>query len=197
MKQSLLKYSAWISLVFLALVSCRSSKILSSGDQAVMISDSISSGSFNKITLKAKVTFQEKELAGLMLIKKTPDGNLKIAFYNELGLTYLEGTFENSSKHKKLIIKNIVPVLNHKPFVKSFEKSMQTVFSDKLKPITQSSNPPITQSSNPPITQSSNPPITQSTNPPGLPASPLSAIAEDILIIQLRNGFRLELKPQH
>jgi hypothetical protein len=172
MKRSLMKYFAWISLALLALVSCRSAKILSSGEQAVMIRDSISSGSFNKITLKAKVIFQERELAGLMLIKKTPDGNYKIAFYNEIGLTYLEGTLDTSTKQKKLIVKNIAPIIDHEFFVKSFEKSLQTIFSDKPKP------------------------IAQSTNPSSFPASPLEENRESPLIIQLRNGFILELSPQ-
>ena len=165
MKPSLLKYSAWISLVIMTLVSCRSSKIFIAGEQADLVRKSFISGSFEKMTFKAKVIYQERELAGRMLIKNTGDGNYKIAFYNELGMTYLEGTLENSSKHKNLIIKNIAPILNHKPFVKNFGKSLQTVFSDK-------------------------------TNP-RLPESPLPDADEYKIIVQLRNGFLLELKPKN
>jgi hypothetical protein len=180
MKLSLLRYSAWISLVFMALGSCRSSKIFLSGDEAKVVYQSFITGSFEKQTFKAKVSFQEKELSGRMMIKNTGNGYYKIAFYNEVGMTYLEGTIENSSKHKKLIIKNIVPILNHKPFIKSFEKSLQTVFSNKLKPIAQSTNPPSPHAS----------------KPPSPPTSPLTAANKDILFIQLRNGFKLELSPQ-
>jgi hypothetical protein len=99
------------------------------GEQAEKMRESFLNSSFDKITCKTKVTFHENELSGFMLIKKTPDGNYRLAFYNELGITYLEGTFEKSSKHKKLILKNIAPVLNHKPFIKSFEKSLRIIFS--------------------------------------------------------------------
>ena len=130
--------------------------------------ESFLSSSFEKITCKAKVTFHENELSGLMLIKKTEDGNFKLAFYNELGMTYLEGTFENSSKHKKLIVKNIAPVLNHKPFIKSFEKSLQTVFADKTNPRSHAS-----------------PPLSHPSSSDGT-----------TLKIELHNGFILQLSPQ-
>jgi len=163
MKLSLLKYSAWISVACMISYSCSSSRILISGDQAGKMRKSFISGSFEKSTFKAKVTFHENELSGLMLIKKTGDGNYKLALYNELGMTYMEATYENSSKHKNLIIKNIAPVIDHKSFINSFKKSLQIVFSNK----------------------------------PGsrFPASPPPAVDEDKLIVKLRNGFLLELKP--
>jgi hypothetical protein len=140
MNRSLLKYSAWISLVCLLSISCTSSRIFVSGDEAGKLRESILSNSFDKITCKAKVTFHENELSGLMLIKKTGDGNFRLAFYNELGMTYLEGLIDNHGKHSKLIVKNIIPALNHKSFIKSFEKSTQLLFSDKNRPIAQPPN---------------------------------------------------------
>ena len=172
MKPSLLKYSAWISLVCVLCLSCRSSRILSSGDEAGKMRESFLSSSFEKITCKARVTFHENEFSGLILIKNTGDGNYKMAFYNELGMTFLEGLIDNQRKHTKLVIKNIIPDLNHKSFIKSFERSTQLLFSEKTQPISKSSNPP------------------------RFPASPLPTIAEDILIVQLKNGFSLELKPE-
>lgn len=164
MKQSLLRYFAWISLVLMVSVSCRSSRIYVSGEQADRISESFFTDSFEKITFKAKVIYQERELAGLMLIKNTWGGNYKIAFFNELGMTYLEGTLENSSKRKKLVVKNIAPILDHKIFVKNLERSLQKLLS------------------------------------PGsyrhLPTSAGTDPKENIIFVQLCNGFRLELKLQ-
>ena len=169
MKRSLLRYSAWISLLFIAAVSCRSSGAGLSGIQAYEIRDSIIGGSFEKATFKAKVTCRDMELSGLLLIKNAGDENYKNAIYNELGMTYLEGTFANSSKHKKLVVKNIAPVINYKIFVKNFEKSFRIIFSDKIKPRSPASPPP------------------------SLPASPLPELDENILKVQLRSGFILEL----
>jgi hypothetical protein len=172
MKLSLLRYSAWISLVLLAAVSCRSSRVYFSGEQADRISQSIFTGTFEKMTFKAKVIYQEKELAGLWLIKNAPDGNYKIAFYNELGMTYLEGTLDCSSKHKKLTVNNIAPFLNNNLFVKNFEKSLQMVFSEKENPHLPASPPPSFPASLPPDKN------------------------ESLIVVQLRNGFRLELAPR-
>jgi hypothetical protein len=133
MKRSLLKYSAWISLVCMFCTSCSSSRVFVSGDAAKKMRELFLNQSFEKITCKAKVTFHENELSGLMLIKKTSDGNYKLAFYNELGTTYLEALIDNHGKHSKLIVKNIIPALNHKSFIKSFEKSLQIIFSKDYK----------------------------------------------------------------
>jgi hypothetical protein len=115
MKASLLIYSAWISLLLIAGVSCRSARVSYSGMPFEV-------GSSEKMTLKTEITWGEREISGLMLIKKTEDGNLKIAFYNELGMTYLEGLLDRSSKHPKLIVKNIAPAIDYKPFIKNFER---------------------------------------------------------------------------
>lgn len=134
MKRFLLKCFVWISLLSIAAASCRSARISYSGDQAGLIMDTASAGSFEKMTFKIKVISGERELDGIMLVKKVPGGNLRIAFYNELGMTYLEGTLDLSSKNQKLIVKNIAPVINYKVFIKNFEKCLQTVFTKKSNP---------------------------------------------------------------
>jgi hypothetical protein len=129
MRPSLLTYFAWISLVFMVAISCRSSRISIPGEQARKLYDSISSGSFEKLSIKAKVIFHGQELSGIMLFKNSGDCSYKIAFYNELGMTYLEGILETSSKHIKLSINNMTPILNNKLFINNFENSLQTLFS--------------------------------------------------------------------
>jgi len=129
MKRSPLKCFAWISLVLLTLVSCRSSRIYTSGEQAEIIRGSILPDSFEKITVKAKITYQERELSGLMLIKNGGGGDYKIAFFNEIGMTYLEGTLDRNSKHNKFSVNNIAPVINYKSFIKNFEKCLQEIFA--------------------------------------------------------------------
>lgn len=122
MKPSLLKYSAWISLVVIAF-SCRAPRVIISGEQAESVKISVDTGSFKKTTFKASVIYKDKELSGRLLIKKDDSGNYRIAFYNEMGMTYLEGMLEN----KKLIIHNIIPVLNNRMFFRKFEKSVKAV----------------------------------------------------------------------
>jgi hypothetical protein len=127
MKTSLLKYSAWISLVLIAAVSCRSPEILFSGEYADGSGPSFAKVSPEKKTVKVTVIYKDKELSGNVLIKKDADGNFRIAFYNELGMTYLEGTLVTTSKRKKFVARNIIPVLDNKLFLRKFEKKLQTV----------------------------------------------------------------------
>jgi len=122
MKRSLLTYFVWISLVVIAF-SCRAPRVIISGEQAESVNISIDTGSFEKTTLKAKVIYKDKELAGRVLLKKINEDNYRVAFYNEMGLTYLEGTLDN----KKLIIHNIIPALDNKVFLRKFEKSLMAI----------------------------------------------------------------------
>lgn len=120
MKRYLLIYSAWISLILITGVSCRSARVSYSGMPFEVVSS-------EKMTYKTIVTWGEREISGLMLLKKTEDGNLKIAFYNEMGMTYLEGLVVRSSNHQKLIIKNIAPAIDYKLFIKNFERCLAEV----------------------------------------------------------------------
>lgn len=110
MKPSLLTYFAWISLV--VLVSCASPKVILTGDQY-----EFSSSSFDKVTYKADVRYRDQEISGRVLVKKTGVENYRVAFYNELGITYLEGTLER----KKLIVQNIIPILDNRLFLRKFK----------------------------------------------------------------------------
>jgi hypothetical protein len=129
MKRYLLIYSAWISLLLIPGTSCRSARISYSGEQEANSIDSVALGSFEKRTFKTEVTWGEREISGLMLVKNTGDGHFKIAFYNELGMTYLEGTLDMLQRHPRLIVKNIAPAIDYKPFIKNFERCLQAAVS--------------------------------------------------------------------
>jgi hypothetical protein len=129
MKRSLLIFSAWISLVLLASTSCRTARVSYSGIPLSVVSS-------EKLTFKTTVTWGEREISGLMLLKKTEDGKLRIAFYNELGMTYLEGMLDLSAKNSKLLIKNIAPAIDYKPFIKNFEKCLREIWDANDKNIT-------------------------------------------------------------
>jgi hypothetical protein len=110
-------------------VSCRSAKVSNSGLP-------VDPGSFEKMTYKTTVTWGEREISGLMLVKKMEDGVVRVAFYNELGMTYLEGTLDRSAKKSKLVIKNIAPTIDYKPFIKNFEKCLREIWDANDKNIT-------------------------------------------------------------
>lgn len=127
MKLYPLRYLTWISLLAIAF-SCSSPKILLSGGQTEANDITSNSGTSEKITYKATVLFQDKELSGRLLVKKDVDGNYRLAFFNEMGMTFLEGTLDHSLKRNSLTIYNIIPVLDNKRFLRNFEKSLRDLF---------------------------------------------------------------------
>jgi hypothetical protein len=124
MKRSLLIFSAWISLVVL-LPSCLSPKIVMTGETPASFDKIMQPGQPEKHIYKATVLFKSNELSGRVLLKKTGIDTYRVAFYNELGMTYLEGTIDLSSKKKTFIIQNIIPALDHNVFLRKFEKSVR------------------------------------------------------------------------
>ncbi len=117
MKPSLLRYFAWISLTAL-LLSCVSPKIILKGEQ-----EAHSWASNDKAIFKATIIYHEEEISGRVLIKKFGEDDYRIAFYNEMGMTYLEGTL----KGHKLELQNIMPVLDNRVFLRKFEKALLAI----------------------------------------------------------------------
>lgn len=129
MQRSLLRYSAWISLVFIA-ASCFSPRIVITGEKAASYDKSMQPGKSEKMTYKATVTYKDQELSGRVIIKQIDGDIYRVAFFNELGMTYLEGEMDRSSSKNKLVIHTVVPVLDNKVFLKKFMKSVkQLVFN--------------------------------------------------------------------
>jgi hypothetical protein len=123
MPRSLLRYSAWISLVFLA-VSCFSPRITVTGEQPASYDKTLQPGLPEKIIYKATVTLRGQELTGRLMLKKTDDDRYRVAWYSELGMTYLEGELIPSSRKEKLMVHNILPALDNNMFIRKFGKAV-------------------------------------------------------------------------
>jgi hypothetical protein len=83
-----------------------------------LVSDS---KSVEKTVFKTTILYQGKELSGRVMVKKDKDGLYRLAFYNEMGMTFLEGTLDRN----RLIIENIIPVLDNRVFIRKFSKSLK------------------------------------------------------------------------
>ena len=128
MKRSLLTYSTWISILLLAAVSCKTPGLALSGRKAVKAYSALADGSFDRMDLKARISYKEKGLAGRMIIKNDGSGLYRIAFFNELGMTWLEAAYHPGHPKKNLMIRQVSPLLNHPKTLKSLEKSFQHLF---------------------------------------------------------------------
>jgi len=73
-----------------------------------------------KMTYTTKVFYKDNELSGRVLLKEDSTGTYRVAFYNEMGMTYFEGKLE----HRALEVVNIIPVLDNRVFLKKFKKSI-------------------------------------------------------------------------
>lgn len=104
--------------------SCLSPKITISIEPVINNTAPADSGATENSMFKLRVLSGDDEITGRLLIKKDLQGNYRIAFFSELGMTYLEGTIDNSAKRGKIIIHYIMPVLDNKTFLRKFEKSL-------------------------------------------------------------------------
>lgn len=123
MKPSLPIYFAWISLL-VTVVSCRAPEILLNGERDEYIDPAGVAGPDDRKTFKATVSYRDKEISGRIMVKKMNEGVYRTAFFNELGMTYLEGTLDLSGDNGKFTAGNVIPVLDHERFLKKFEKML-------------------------------------------------------------------------
>lgn len=128
MKRSLLIYSTWISLLLLAAVSCKAPAVALSGRNAVQAYTALADGSFERIEFKARISYKDKELPGRMIIKNDGAGSYRIAFFNELGMTWLEAAYHKDHNKSNLAIRQVSPLLDYPKTLKSLEKSFQRLF---------------------------------------------------------------------
>jgi hypothetical protein len=93
-----------------------------------------------KITLKAMVTFHGQELTGRMMFKTISEDTVRFAFFNELGMSFVEGEVavggrqssvvsRQSSVVSQIEIVHIAPFLDYKSFRKNFGKAVLSLFS--------------------------------------------------------------------
>ena len=113
MKISLPKYSGWISLLMMVGLSGATAQ--------------------EKVTCKANVFYHGQELSGRMMFKQVSPDTLRYAFFNELGMSFVEGTITVGSRPSAVgsQIENIAAFLDYKPFKKNLERGLKSFLFDK------------------------------------------------------------------
>ena len=123
MRRSLLKYSVSISLL-LFMQGCYMAHFQPcdkyAGEQVIPPF----SEEFQKASYKANLSIRQVELSGMMLIRKSGMEEYKIAFINELGMSYFEATLTDINLNAHLEIRNISSFLDHKLVIRSLEKCL-------------------------------------------------------------------------
>jgi hypothetical protein len=81
----------------------------------------------DKVTCKALVIFHGQELSGRMMFKQVNPDTVRFAFFNELGMSFVEGT----ANEPDFQISKIAPFLDYKSFVKNLERGFEELLVDK------------------------------------------------------------------
>jgi hypothetical protein len=104
------------------------SRLIYSGLISLLILAGYQSGhAQDKVTCKAMVIFHGQELSGRMMFKQVTPDTVRFAFFNELGMSFVEGSVNPTD----LQISKIAPFLDYKSFVKNLERGFEELLVDK------------------------------------------------------------------
>jgi hypothetical protein len=96
----------------------------------------------DKVTCKASIVFHGQELSGRMMFKQISEDTIRFAFFNELGMSFVEGSLSVSGQRSavsgqrsavsgQVEIQRISDFLDHKSFIRNFEKGLIELIIDK------------------------------------------------------------------
>ena len=81
-----------------------------------------------KVTCKAEVVFHGQELTGRMMFKQVSEDTVRFAFFNELGISFVEGSVAVRSSQfavrSQAEIVKIADFLDYRSFRRNFEKDL-------------------------------------------------------------------------
>lgn len=82
----------------------------------------------DKVICKASVVFHGQELSGRMMFKQVDQDTVRFAFFNELGMSFVEGSVAVRS-HLEIV--KIADFLDYKSFRRNFERAMNAFLWDQ------------------------------------------------------------------
>jgi len=77
-----------------------------------------------KVTFRATITVKGQEYSGVMVIKQVPDGEYRVAYFNEVGMSYLEGTLKGETYPWKLSCNLVSPFLSSAKVLRNLETAL-------------------------------------------------------------------------
>lgn len=137
MKRSLIKSLSFLSL-FLFLSGCYMSQYNNGGridfgrqeyQELRPFNDN-----FEKVLYQARLSLRGKTFSGLMMIKKFPSDNYRLAYFSELGLNFFDFELRRSSKNNQmqLYVNNVYELLDRNILINSLEKYFSMLLSPGL-----------------------------------------------------------------
>lgn len=81
-----------------------------------------------KVTYKAILTVRGVDYSGLMMIKAVED-EYRIAFFSEVGMSYLEGSLQGESYPRRLACRTLSPFLSSRTTLKDLEAALNLLLA--------------------------------------------------------------------
>lgn len=120
-----------ISLLFLASAGCRQTRLWPVGMVEVPeIRFPVSPG-VEKMSYKARLETDRGDFTGIMVIKKMDDKEFRVAFFSELGMSYLEGAMAGTSYPYTLEINSTSPFLSSSRILNNLKASLNLLLVRK------------------------------------------------------------------
>jgi hypothetical protein len=139
MRKYPIKYSAWISLLAILLQSCALTGYQKVSGPVPVSSATAFANTFERGLFKTGISVHGHEFSGLILLKNSSPGHYRISFFNELGMSFLDGDLvAGSSGIFNLEVHKIYGPLDRKALIKALEESFRLVLgraADQAEPI--------------------------------------------------------------
>jgi hypothetical protein len=122
MRRFLSAYLTWISLLAFAAVSCQAPRVVLpvAGQGTEKVNPLPADG--QRAEYRVVLVYGERELPGRLIVRNDGGGVYRVAFFNELGMTYLEGTYRRDDRGGRLEAHQLAPFLDRRAVIRAWEK---------------------------------------------------------------------------
>ncbi len=129
MGKYLIKSLSWISLLFFILQGCALTDYKRTSGSTPGIIRPAFADTFSRGLYKTNISVRGHEFGGLMLIKRVSGEHFRISFFNELGMSFLDGDFQKDSSGAPVLqIQKIYGPLNRKALISALQESFRLIF---------------------------------------------------------------------
>jgi hypothetical protein len=121
-------YLIWISLLAFAATSCHTPRVVLTGAEKKPEQLIALPADGERAEYRVAMVYGGQELPGRLIIRNDSGNVYRLAFFNELGMTYLEGTYRVDGHRGRLETHKLAPFLDHRAVIRAWERSLSQEF---------------------------------------------------------------------
>ena len=77
-----------------------------------------------QVVYKTVISFQDQQINMLLMLKKMPDGIIRAALFNEVGISFLNGEVMMNRRKPRVVLNSINPLLDRKIILKKLKRKI-------------------------------------------------------------------------